>query len=328
MFATFAEICGQELPHLRAGKKGGEDSQSILSALQGERQLRSYPLFFNDHNEASQDKAVVALRCNSPMVDGQSYQGQWKLFFDPSLIRLGSAVPMALYELTSDPREQQDLLATPELQPLVQHLKAMADNHRNLGGHRYTDLQIEGAFQLDFSATGKLSELLSGKSSVTVDLSDLDPPTQLLDGVKVTISAGRDKTALASAEELATFEAGTAGLGIVGGKVGRIDRGEVVSLSFNRDVVLESASLTAQNGACGGFYQIAENAPLAIYCIDADNDSKDQHGILSDLGVLPAGKRIVLNSSPHFGVEPAGSWQLLQVNGQVLAKSSSNSSPQ
>ena len=58
---------------------------------------------------------------------------------------------------------------------------------------------------------------------------------------------------------------------------------------------------------------MGDKAPLAIYSVDADNDSQDQQGILSDLGVLKAGETLRLDSSPHYGSEAAGSWRLRQL---------------
>ena len=74
----------------------------------------------------------------------------------------------------------------------------------------------------------------------------------------------------------------------------------------------------AGNGVCGGFYRVGENSPLAIYCIDADIDAKDQSGILSDIGVVKAGQKLRLDSSPHFGVEAKGSWRLLTLTVRLL----------
>ena len=55
---------------------------------------------------------------------------------------------------------------------------------------------------------------------------------------------------------------------------------------------------------------MANNSALAIYCIDADNDAKDQQGIISDLGVLKKEKGSFLTQA-HTG-EPnlpeAGNW--------------------
>ena len=52
--------------------------------------------------------------------------------------------------------------------------------------------------------------------------------------------------------------------------------------------------------------------------MDADIDSKDQSGILSDLGVLRAGEILRLDSSPHYGVEASGDWVLRELVVRVL----------
>ena len=99
----------------------------------------------------------------------------------------------------------------------------------------------------------------------------------------------------------------------------RIDSDEAVLIRFERDVIIESAAIVAgKNGACGGFYRVGDAAPLAIYCIDADIDANDQSGILSDIGVLKAGRTLRLDSSPHYGVESPGQWRLATLKVRVL----------
>ena len=63
---------------------------------------------------------------------------------------------------------------------------------------------------------------------------------------------------------------------------------------------------------------MGKSAPLAIYCVDADNDSKEQHSYLSDLGVLRAGEALRLDSSSHYGTEPTGSWYLQKLVVRLL----------
>ena len=76
-----------------------------------------------------------------------------------------------------------------------------------------------------------------------------------------------------------------------------------------KDVVVLSGKRTPF-GTCGGSLIMGKRAPLAIYCTDKDNDAKDQQGIMSDLGILKKGEMLILNASPHFGVESPGSWKL------------------
>jgi hypothetical protein len=52
--------------------------------------------------------------------------------------------------------------------------------------------------------------------------------------------------------------------------------------------------------------------------VDADNDEKTQHGVISDLGVLRAGQVLRLDSKPHHGVEAAGQWRLGSITVRIL----------
>ena len=58
---------------------------------------------------------------------------------------------------------------------------------------------------------------------------------------------------------------------------------------------------------------IGRKFPLAIDCLDADLDAKDQQGIMGDLGALRAGEILQLSSERLHGVEPEGSWMLQRV---------------
>ncbi|MGY8696214.1 MAG: hypothetical protein ACKVGW_18705, partial [Verrucomicrobiia bacterium] len=97
-----------------------------------------------------------------------------------------------------------------------------------------------------------------------------------------------------------------------------VDANEAVLIRFNRDVIVDSASLFAGDGVCGGFYQVGDAAPLSIYCVDADIDDKDQSGILSDLGVLKAGEVLRLDSRARFESEATGQWRLQALAVRVL----------
>ena len=74
--------------------------------------------------------------------------------------------------------------------------------------------------------------------------------------------------------------------------------------------MIESIALKAGDGSCGGSVIKGKHSPLAIYCMDADNDSNDQQGIISDLGIIKRGERLILDAGPHLGVEQPGSWKL------------------
>ena len=104
----------------------------------------------------------------------------------------------------------------------------------------------------------------------------------------------------------------------MGGDFEQVDNGEALLIKFNHDVIVESVAIVAGNGVCGGFYQMGKGAPLAIYCVDADNDAQTQHGVISDLGVLRQGEVLRLDSKPHHGVEAAGQWRLGAITVRIL----------
>ena len=109
------------------------------------------------------------------------------------------------------------------------------------------------------------------------------------------------------------------GLGVEGGTSNAVDSKDALLFRFDYPVIVESAAIVVgKSGACGGFYQVGNDAPMAIYCIDADNDAQDQRGLLSDIGVLNAGETLRLDSSPHFGVETAGTWRLKSLSVRKL----------
>jgi hypothetical protein len=133
--------------------------------------------------------------------------------------------------------------------------------------------------------------------------------------VQVTLSATDDHGLLKDHH----FNVNQRGLGVDGNAFGQVDSGETIVVQFDHDVIVESAAIVAGNGVCGGFYQVGEDSPLAIYCVDADIDAKDQSGILSDIGVVKAGESLRFSSSPHLGVETPGRWRLAALNFRVLA---------
>ena len=289
LYATFAEALGSPLPDLRSGKKGAEDSHSVLSAFRGNPLPRRPPLFFNDHSEAKRDRAAAAIRIDSPRVGGEILEGKWKLFFDATLLRSGQANPYELYNLATDPMEQTNLIENANLKPLIRFMTAQALLHRNVGGHRLTEFAPSERTTIDWRRDGLAA-------------------TDLGSGLKVRVNAERGGRLNASA----------IGLGISGGDSDDVDAKEALLVRFDRDVIVESVSIVAGDGVCGGFYQVGDAAPLAIYCIDADNDAQDQSGILSDIGVLRAGQILRLDSSPHYGVEAEGRWRLATLTVRVL----------
>lgn len=118
----------------------------------------------------------------------------------------------------------------------------------------------------------------------------------------------------------AIFSLNERGVGLSSGKFKQIGDGEALLITFDEDIIVESAAIVAGNGICGGFYRVGGHAPLAIYCVDADIDAKDQSGILSDIGVLKKGETLRLDSSPHFGTESAGQWRLSALTVRLIKK--------
>jgi arylsulfatase A len=298
LYATFAEIVGADLPNPAMGQRGAEDSFSVLRAFRGKDLGERPPLFFNDHKEAKEDPAVAAMRLDSPSVGGTVYEGKWKMFFDAKLLREGVADPYEFYNLADDQWEKENVLNDTSLRPLVDYLKRQALLHRTVGGHRLVKLAGPQRVTFDWrgkdNVPGKLAGQFAGQSakgfSVTVD------------GLKMTVKG--------IASTGAEFSPNARGLGLSGGKAKQVEGGETLEIRFDRDVIVESAAIVAGNGVCGGFYQVGGRAPLAIYCVDADNDAKEQQGVISDIGVLKTGQSLKLSTSPHYGVEPAGQWRL------------------
>ena len=314
MFATFAEILGEPLPDLRAGEKGAEDSFSVLSAMRGNPAKKRPPLFFNDHKEEKQDPAMLAMRLDSPPI-GKKFAGKWKIFFDATITREGKAKPVELYNLANDQWEKTNRLGEEALEPLIEYLSEVALDHRNAGGHRLagTGSGSRTVFRW-LPKDGEPTRLAKQFDGNSADYTD--NTRELFDGTKVTmtVQGARGQSVLPDAK----FSVNERGLGLSSGEVKQVDDGEALLISFDRAVLVESAAIVAGNGQCGGFYQVGDHAPLAIYCVDGDNDEKDQHGILSDIGVLKKGQILRLDSSPHYGVEPPGRWRLGALNVRVL----------
>tara|TARA_R110002049_G_scaffold4601_5_gene32241 strand:- start:337109 stop:339250 length:2142 start_codon:yes stop_codon:yes gene_type:complete len=312
MFATFTEILGGELPDLRGGQKGGEDSVSVLAAWRGEP-LPPHAMFYHDHKQAK-DPAIAVLRLDDPQVDGQVVTGKWKVFFDESLLRAGEAVPTELYDLATDSTETQNRIGDKELAPLLTELSNIALLHRTSGGHRSSEIVSSRRHMIDWVSDSSVRKRFeqSDESTIRVKRGDLT--------VEVSIDSGTNRrSSTAQGNASSGFHVNPRGLGIRGGKVDQVDQGESIVIRCDHDVMIESVAIVAGNGTCGGYYRVADHAPLAIYCVDADIDAKDQSGILSDIGVLKAGETLTLSSSPHLGVETPGQWRLGELTIRELA---------
>ena len=324
MYATFAEVLGDTKSTWKNSPKGGEDSFSVLAAWRGQH-IGQRQMFFNDHKEA-EDPAVLAFRSDDPLIDGKVVSGAWKLFFDADLLRTGHPVATELYDLKTDPKEQNNLFQEPEHQALIRELSRRAGAHRNAGGHRLVTQADTKTVTFSWAKPGESEYQRTVDSAEPLSM-DLRPRFQstttgtaiatlpIGDGQELTFTI---KAQTKNGNEATSFDLNPRGLGIIGGEVKQVDAGEKISLSFDHDVLIESLAIVAGQGTCGGFYRKSNQAPMAIYCIDADIDEKDQSGILSDIGLLPAGEQLVLDSSPHFEVESSGRWRLAELKIRLL----------
>ena len=299
LYATFAEILEVELPNNASSEKGGEDSLSVLAALQGKSFRRQIPLFFSDHKEARDDPAALAMRWDSPVFDGQAVPGQWKIFFDAGLVRSGIARPYELYELSSDQKESVNLIDDPRHRFLIDQLTETATRHRLAGGHRLVSSSTGPRIVFDWTDARRPERNIADKSAAGHSLTAQEIT------VKITGLRGSDVL------NDDAFAIGDLGLGLHSGSNRSVERGRGLSIVFDRDVLLESISLAVgETGSCGGTYRLGDSTPQAVYCLDADNDSRNQEGIISDLGILRAGQSLRLDSSPQLGVEAPGKWWL------------------
>ncbi len=126
LYATFAEVAGENLPPVTGTGCGAEDSVSQLKAMRGEKDFtRPGAIFPNDHQQASSkladERAVVAVRSNSGPL-----QGQWKLFLDHRYAFEGQLHATALYDLSRDPKETINLLENPKMKRQVSYLLQLA----------------------------------------------------------------------------------------------------------------------------------------------------------------------------------------------------------
>jgi len=309
MYATFAAMVGSSLPDLAAGQKGAEDSFNVLPAMLGETSFRHPPMFFNDHKEARDDPAVCAIRIDSPRVNGKVMEGQWKLFFDASLLREGKAHPIALYNLARDRYESENLIEHSNLTELVQWMTERATTFRNIGGHRYEKLSLGQRFSYDWRNKIQLAPGSHGRFILN--------KKEGLTTLKMTIALENQGVLARSFG----FTKHSNGFGVSSNRSLSVNGGEALFFRFDQDVLIESVSLVAgDDGSCGGYYAVGEHQPLAIYCVDADNDAKDQQGILSDLGVLKRGQPLRLDTHPHLGVEAPGIWRVAGMSVRTLGE--------
>ena len=296
VFATFSEIVGQPMPDYRSGQKGGEDSYSVLAAMRDASVEARSIILHHDHKEAGDDPAVFVLRIDSPEVDGKRFQGQWKLFFDPALLRKGEANSYMLYDLETDQMEATNLIDRSDLKPLIEYMTDLAVHHRNAGGHRLAEMKLGSRIEFDFRSNVELEGTKARNARVAANESSL----------RATISAEKNGRLLSDA----TFTSNLNGLGVSGGDANTVDGNEAILIRFNKNVIVEHASLLSSSENSGGYYAIGDGAPLSIYCVNADIDDKDQGGVLSDLGVLKAGQTLRLDSRARFPSEHTGSWTL------------------
>ena len=311
LYATFAEIVNEPLPDLRSGAKGAEDSSSFLTELRGHHRQRTSPLFFSDHKESKADPAVLAMRLDNPTVEDAPYPGQWKIFFTAALNRFGVAEPFELYNLATDPEEKTNLIENAKLSSLIEHLTTIAREHRNSGGHRLVALKTGDSVTFDWTAESPEYE------RIATELATRPSPVIQHQTNKLTMTLRMEnrQQALSPPALRLTPKGFHVSSSSPGGLPGD---NEALLITFDKTVLLESVGLAAGTGQCGGFYQLAEAQALPIYCLDADNDSKEQHGLVSDLGILKVGETLRLDSRPHLGVEPAGRWNLSRLSVRLV----------
>ena len=307
LYATLARIAGVPLPDPRRGEKGAEDSIDFLDALRGEPLARTLPLFVSDHKEARGDPARLALRMDDPGVGDRTVSGEWVLLLDAGLVRRGRAVPVELYDLATDREQRHDRIDDPRLAGLIDALAELAREHRNAGGHRLAALPAGPRTIYRWDLGAPPSEIPRG----AVDRYSIARPG-------LTLSLAVRGEGAASREENLAFA--SRGLGLGSSRTLRMEGGSALRISFDRDVMVESVALVAgRTGRCGGFWRLGDGAPLAVYCVDADNDSRTQQGMISDLGVLRKGEFLHLDTSPHLGVEAPGRWWLRELAVRPLA---------
>lgn len=300
IYATLSEIIERPLPDLTRGLKGAEDSQSFLKALKGFPSSRAFALY-NDHKECKEDAAVLALRMNNPMVGPQRFDGEWKIFFKPDLLRQGKAQAYELYNLASDPQEKDNLVDRSDLKKLIQMSSQFVESIRHSGSERYALKSNHPRHVINFQ--NDITPYLQSKG---------DKKTKHINvaGVNIKFTGWESMESSQTHHQLSQIQDGLS-FGVPSEKPSRWNGGEFLHIQFDKDVVINYLAIKAgSQGRCGGFYQVGNSDPLAIYCVDQDNDSDDQSGILGDIGYLPAGTILKVSSQPHWYTEPGGEWVL------------------
>ena len=288
-FATIAAVIEAKPSNHHDAEKGGEDSYNLMELISNREAALRRVLYHNDHKE-SKDAAVLAMQSHSPKIDGMIYEGQWKVFFKASLLREGIAMPEALYHLSKDPEESQNLIDNPEYKYLLKALSERAAMETKVGAqklYRADRASVEFAFDQN-----KLLNMTEVKLKAKGLECYIKAPSALVQSLQ--------------------------GLGIKGNESSRVDGNETLNVTFNQDVIVEKLALFAGEGTCGGSYQMGQAVPVQLYCIDKALDMKNQTAELSDLGVLKKGDNLVLDASPYLGVEMAGSWTLQKIQVSLL----------
>ena len=275
LYATFSEILGAPLPHLREGEKGAEDSTNILPVWLGKKGTSTHPIFYHYHNH-DRNKATYTMRIKDPLLRGKKIKGIWSLSWQDSLFSTRKVKTPGLFEISAREMNTPQNLDEHQLDTLKKDLISLAFLYSSSGGNRF----------IPFTPTKRV-------------IFDWTKPMPVPPPLTLSISG---KGGLPQQKE--------DGLGIQGKLSDRIDPGEAVALRFEEDVLVESISLNASHGKFGGTIVIGNGPPLPIHPTTSNHKANESIGILSDLGVVKKGERIILSPSPYLGVETPGSWKL------------------
>jgi hypothetical protein len=214
---------------------------------------------------------------------------------------------LELFDLANDPQETNNRLQERALQPLVEYLTNVARHHRNCGGHRFSSMALNEAVEINFQTDEAIRQQCLESTGTQVSLR--------VGSIQVDIEGEEPDTPTGSTG----FHLSKTGLGMIGGSSDAIDSGQTLLIRCDRDVLIDSVALLAAGEPCGGYYQVGGHAPLQVYCLDTDIDSKNQSGILSDIGLLKAGDTLRLSTAAFLGVETPGSWRVASIQMRELA---------